>query len=82
MELTTEALFLEALARGLVCKTAQGWLEFPLEEVIGGNCIFSYVIKIARFAWWEILSFQKDSPFYVPIVPSFHIGLEVIIFLY
>ena len=51
MELTTEALFLEALARGLVCKTAQGWLEFPLEEVIGGNCIFSYVIKIARFAW-------------------------------
>ena len=34
MELTTEALFLEELPRGLVCKIAQGWLGFPLEEVI------------------------------------------------
>ena len=39
MELTTEIFFLEELARGLVCEIAQGWLEFPLEEVFG------------RFAW-------------------------------
>ena len=51
MELKTEALFLEELARGLVCEIAQGWLEFPLEEVIDGHCIFWSVIKIARFAW-------------------------------
>ena len=66
MELKTEALLLQELARGLVCQTAQGWLEFSLKEVIGGNCIFWSVIKITRFAWWEILSFQKDSPFSVP----------------
>ena len=66
MELKTEALFLEELARGLVCEIAQGWLEFPLEEVIGGHCIFWSAIEIARFAWWEILRFQKDFPFSVP----------------
>ena len=51
MELTTEALFLEELARDLVCEIAQGWLEFPLEEGIGEHCIFWSMIKIARFAW-------------------------------
>ena len=51
MELKTEALFLEELARGLVCEIAQRWLEFSLEEVIGGHCMFWSVIKIARFAW-------------------------------
>ena len=50
MELTPEALFFEELARGLVSKIAQEWLEFPLEEVIVGHCIFSSVIKIARFS--------------------------------
>ena len=35
MELTTEALYLEELARGLVCEIFQGWLEFSLEKVIG-----------------------------------------------
>ena len=50
MELTTQALFLEELAQGLVTEIAQGWLEFPLEEVIGGHCIFWSVIKVARFA--------------------------------
>ena len=34
MELTTEALFLEELGRGLVFEISQRWLEFPLEEVI------------------------------------------------
>ena len=51
MEVTSEALYLEELARRLVCEIPQGWLEFPLAEVIGWHCIFSYVIKIARFAW-------------------------------
>ena len=51
MELTIEGLFLEELARGLVFEIAEGWLEFPLEEVIGGHRIFWSVIKIARFAW-------------------------------
>ena len=50
MELTTEALFLEELAKGLVSEIDQGCLEFSLEEVIGGHCIFWSVIKIARFA--------------------------------
>ena len=51
MELTTEALCLEELARGLVCEIPRGWLEFPLEEVIGWHCIFSAIFIIARCAW-------------------------------
>ena len=34
MELTGEALFLEELARGLVCEISERWLEFPVEELI------------------------------------------------
>ena len=34
MELMTEALFLEELAKGFICKILQWWLEFPLEELI------------------------------------------------
>ena len=51
MELTTEALFLEELARSLVCEISQRWLEFPLEEVIGWHYIFWSMVKIARFVW-------------------------------
>ena len=50
MKLTTEALFLEELAKDLVSEIDQGSLEFSLEEVIGGHCIFWSVIEIARFA--------------------------------
>ena len=51
MELTTEALFLEELARGWVCEISQRWLEFTLEEVIGSNYIFWSVIKIVILVW-------------------------------
>ena len=51
MELKIEALFLEELARGLVCEISQRWLEFSLEEVIGSHYIFWFVIKIGRFVW-------------------------------
>ena len=56
MELTTEALFLEELARGLVCEIVQGWLQFSLEEVLGGHCIFWSVIKNLFFFFAVMLA--------------------------
>ena len=64
MELATEALFLEELARGLVCEIAQGWLEFPLEKVIGGHCIFLVCDKNCKISLVRYFKFSKVLPIF------------------
>ena len=44
-------LFLEELARDLVCEISQSLLEFPLGLLLDWHYIFLSVIKIARFVW-------------------------------
>ena len=71
MELTTEALFLKELARGLVCEIAQGWLEFPLEKVIGGHCIFWVCDKNCKICLVRYFKFSKGPPIFCALFLPF-----------
>ena len=74
MELTTEVLFLEELARGLVSEIDQGRLEFSLEEVIGGHCILSQTNvcdKNCKICFVRDLKFSKGCPIFRALLLSF-----------
>ena len=64
MELTTEALFLEELAKDLVSEIDQGCLEFSLEEVIGGHCIFLVCDRNCKICFVRDLKFSKGLPIF------------------